>query len=488
MTDSLLAWPEIIQGGMGIAVSDYRLARTTSELGCLGVVSGTAIDTVMVRRLGLGDANGDIRRAMAKFPWPDAVSRVLRRYFVPGGKRTDQPFKLVQMPNAVMSSEHLELIVIANFVEITLAKERGGRVGINFLEKIQAPLLPSLLGAILADVDAIFIGAGIPFGIPDVLDRLTRWEPAELRLAVEGTPSEDTPPLRLDPAKLFGPAPFPLNRPKFFAIVSSHVLAKALHKKTHGGVDGYVVEDYRAGGHNAPPRKVIDRSHPDFGPLDEPDFAQMKALGVPFWVAGCRASRTALAEAKNIGARGIQIGTVFAFCDESAIQDHLKRDVLAHARNRRLRVVTDFDASPTGYPFKRIEREGLPEELTALRGRERVCDLGYLRRAVVGSDGAIGYRCPGEPLDSFLAKGGDPADSANKLCLCNQLLATVGLGQTRPSGDELPLLTAGYDLTEIAAVLPPGATRYSARDVLNFVVGPELVRANQARVAHTFSI
>lgn len=471
MTDTLLTWPEIIQGGMGIAVSDYRLARATAELGCLGVVSGTAIDTVMARKLGLGDATGDIRRALAKFPWPDAVARVLRRYFVPGGKAPNQPFKLLQMPNAVMSDEHLELLVIANFVEVTLAKERGGRIGINFLEKIQAPLLPSLLGAILANVDAIIVGAGIPFAIPEAIDRLVRWEPVELRLALEGARGDETATVRFDPAKLFGAPPFQLTRPKFFAIVSSHVLAKVLHKKTRGGVDAFVVEDHRAGGHNAPPRKAPGRSAPEFGPLDEPDLAEMKALGVPFWVGGCRASSAALAEAKRAGARGIQLGTVFAYCDESAIQEHLKRDVLAHARDRRLRVVTDFEASPTGYPFKRVEREGLPNELTALRGRERVCDLGYLRRAFVGTDGAVGYRCPGEPIDAFVAKGGDAADSVNKLCLCNQLLATVGLGQSRPSGDELPLLTAGLDLTEIAALLPPGATRYSARDVLSFVTG-----------------
>lgn len=466
---------------MGIAVSDYRLARATAELGCLGVVSGTAIDTVLARRLALGDASGEIRRALSKFPWPEAVERVMRRYFIAGGKPATQPFKLLPMPNAVMSDERLELIVIANFVEVTLAKERGGLIGINFLEKIQAPLLPSLLGAMLADVDAIFIGAGIPFAIPDVIDRLLHWEPVELRLALEGPAADEGAVLRLNPAKLFGAAPFYLRRPKFFAIVSSHVLAKALHKKTHGGVDGFVVEDHRAGGHNAPPRKAPGRSTPEFGPLDEPDLAQMKALGIPFWVGGCRASSAALAEAKRAGAIGIQLGTVFAYCDESAIQAELKRDVLAHARARRLRVVTDFEASPTGYPFKRVERDGLPGELAALRGRERICDLGYLRRAFVASDGTIAYRCPGEPLETYLAKGGHEADSVNKLCLCNQLLATIGLGQSRASGDELPLLTAGLDVSEIAALLPPGATHYSARDVLAFVTG-QPPRCADARV------
>ena len=37
----------LIQGGMGVAVSDWRLARAVSQAGHLGVVSGTAVDTVV---------------------------------------------------------------------------------------------------------------------------------------------------------------------------------------------------------------------------------------------------------------------------------------------------------------------------------------------------------------------------------------------------------------------------------------------------------
>ncbi|MCX5764611.1 MAG: nitronate monooxygenase, partial [Gemmatimonadetes bacterium] len=63
-----MALPRIIQGGMGIAVSNWRLANAVSSRGQLGVVSGTAIDTVFVRRLQDGDIGGHMRRAMARFP------------------------------------------------------------------------------------------------------------------------------------------------------------------------------------------------------------------------------------------------------------------------------------------------------------------------------------------------------------------------------------------------------------------------------------
>ena len=43
--------PTIIQGGMGVAVSGWRLAHAVSSLGQLGVVSGTALDQVFARRL-----------------------------------------------------------------------------------------------------------------------------------------------------------------------------------------------------------------------------------------------------------------------------------------------------------------------------------------------------------------------------------------------------------------------------------------------------
>ncbi len=47
--------PRLIQGGMGVGVSGWELARKVSMHGQLGVVSGTALDTILVRRLGKGD-------------------------------------------------------------------------------------------------------------------------------------------------------------------------------------------------------------------------------------------------------------------------------------------------------------------------------------------------------------------------------------------------------------------------------------------------
>ena len=63
----------LIQGGMGIAVSSWQLARAVSLQGQLGVVSGTALDGVLARRLQDGDPDGHVRRE-------------LNRYFRAGGR------------------------------------------------------------------------------------------------------------------------------------------------------------------------------------------------------------------------------------------------------------------------------------------------------------------------------------------------------------------------------------------------------------------
>src|SRR5512137_257239 len=101
--------PLIIQGGMGVAVSGWPLARAVSRLGQLGVVSGTALAVVLARRLQLGDPGGELRRALARFPFPAMASRILADYFVPGSKPPGTSFKLTPMPTLQPRRELVEL-------------------------------------------------------------------------------------------------------------------------------------------------------------------------------------------------------------------------------------------------------------------------------------------------------------------------------------------------------------------------------------------
>ncbi|MBX3384132.1 MAG: nitronate monooxygenase [Phycisphaeraceae bacterium] len=461
--------PVVIQGGMGVGVSDWRLARAVSQLGQLGVVSGTALDVILPRRLEMGDPGGHVRRALAHFPIPDVAQRILSRYFSPNPKPSGRPFKSKPMPSEAPSRAALELLVASNFVEVFLAREgHDGPVGINYLEKLQPPTLPSIYGAMLAGVSVVLMGAGIPHAIPGILDRFSQGLPAELSLDVQGTQSAAHPPLRFDPREFWSDAPATLPRPAFYAIVSSATLAQMLVKRSTGAVNGFVIENYTAGGHNAPPRGMMQLSRegePIYGQRDHADLDAIRALGLPFWLAGSFGSPEGLADALARGAAGVQVGTAFAFCRESGLDDMLKYKVLNMAISGSLKVHTDPLASPTGFPFKVLVVPGTRAAPDARPGR--ICDLGYLRHAYEKEDGTLGWRCPAEPVEDYIRKGGNPQDTQGRMCICNGLVASIGLGQTRPDGStELPLLTAGDEVTSIHRFLPAGQQSYAAADVV----------------------
>jgi NAD(P)H-dependent flavin oxidoreductase YrpB (nitropropane dioxygenase family) len=475
----MMTHPEIIQGGMGAGVSNWRLARAVALTGQLGVVSGTALAAILVRRLQTGDSGGELRRAMANFPVPGVATRVLATYFVPGGKAADAPFKLTPMPGVGLGPDLEALTVLANFVEVYLAKEgHGGPVGINFLEKIQFPTLPSIFGAMLAGVDYVLMGAGIPRSIPGVLDRLAAGQPVDLRMDVEGGLPGEIVLSKFDPGTFCGGAAPKLKRPHFLGIVASSTLAITLARKSNGIVDGLVVEGETAGGHNAPPRGVLELNavgEPIYGPRDQVDLEKIRELRLPFWLAGSFGRPGKLAEARRLGATGVQVGTAFAFCEESGIRDDLKRQTIALSRASRARVFTDPLASPTGFPFKVVQLAGTQSENRPHEERTRLCDLGYLRHAYRRPDGGVGYRCPAEPVEDFVRKGGLLADTKGRVCLCNGLVATIGLAQVRPeSKADEALVTAGNEVATVAEFVPPGHDSYSAAEVVRKLQAPSV--------------
>jgi len=470
-----MSQPSIIQGGMGAGVSDWRLARAVSLTGQLGVVSGTAVACILARRLQVGDLDGRMRHALEYFPVPGIATKILADYYIPGGKPPGSPFKLTPLPSLQPSADFVALNVAANFVEVFLAKEgHGGLIGINFLEKIQFPTLPSIFGAMLAGVDYVLMGAGIPRSIPGVLDRLARGEAVELKIDVEGALPGDEFLSRFDPAAFCGGVAPTLRRPLFLGIVASATLAMTLARKSNGQVDGFVVEGETAGGHNAPPRGALQLSpegEPVYGSRDVPDLEKIRELGLPFWLAGSYGDPDKLAEAQRLGAAGIQVGTAFAFCEESGIRADLKHRVLQLSREGTARVFTDPLASPTGFPFKVVQLSGTLSDSAPNGPRTHLCDLGYLRHAYRKEDGTLGYRCPAEPAADFVRKGGDPTETEGRLCVCNGLVSTIGLAQVRSEENgDLPLVTAGNDVAQVARYLQPGHDTYTAAEVVDYLL------------------
>lgn len=456
---------------MGVAVSDWRLARAVARSGQLGVVSATGIDTVLVRRLQDGDPGGHLRRAMARFPIPGVAEQALDRYFLADGRPPHTPYALLPMHRHGAGLARQQITMLAAFVEVALAKEgHSGLVGVNLLTKIQIPTLPLLYGAMLAGVDVVLMGAGIPMAIPAALDALAEHRPAALRFEVEGLPADADEQLTFDPGAHWAGPPPALRRPMFLPIIASNSLATMLARRSESRIDGFIVEGPTAGGHNAPPRgklQLNERGEPIYGPRDVVDLAKLAELGLPFWLAGGVGSPEGLRQALEQGAAGIQVGTLFAFCEESGFAEGLKRNVLEAVGRGAAVVHTDPRASPTGYPFK-VVRWG--EGADPHAERQRICDLGYLRVAYRTEKGAIGYRCPSEPVEDYVRKGGQAEDAVGRLCLCNTLMANVGLGQEREGGlVEPPLLTSGDDLVMIGRFLD-GRQSYTAADVIAYLL------------------
>ncbi|HTA77023.1 MAG TPA: nitronate monooxygenase [bacterium] len=479
--------PLIIQGGMGVAVSNWKLAKAVSMTGQLGVVSGTAVEAVLARRLQMGDPDGAMRRALEHFPNQEIAVRILEKYFITGGKPPHEPYKNVPMFSLNPPKELLELTVAGNFVEVYLAKEgHAGIVGVNYLEKIQLPTLASIYGALLAGVDYVLMGAGIPRAIPAILDQLAAHQKVELKINVHGATAEDNFHITFNPKDILPNSEIPLKRPKFIAIVSSEVLAITLAKKSSGHVDGFVIENPTAGGHNAPPRGALqlsDKGEPIYGVKDKVDLAPFRKLGLPFWLAGSCADPLKLKEALAEGAAGIQAGTVFAYCEESGLMESIKRKVLGKVIRGEEEVFTDPLASPTGFPFKIVRLGGTNSEQKQYEARPRLCDLGYLRTAFKRHDGTVGYRCPGEPKETYLQKEGKEEDTPGRKCICNGLMAGIGLAQEQKNYyQEKPLVTSGDDLPRIALFLKGNKFSYSAHDVIRYLLSNLSVGLNPIAV------
>jgi nitronate monooxygenase len=481
--------PILIQGGMGAGVSDWRLARAVSLTGQLGVVSSTALDTIFSRRLQDGDPGGHMRRGLALFPFPAMAERILAKHYVAGGRPAGSPYRLNPMLARVNSRENAELLVVSNFVEVALAREgHSNPVGINCMEKLQLPLLASIYGSMLAGVGYILMGAGIPLKVPGVLDAFAAGQPASYPLSVSGAQADDDCLMRFDPQECFGQPMPPLERPQFLAIISSNTLATTMVRRSNGKVDGFVIEGPTAGGHNAPPRGQMvlnERGECIYGERDHVDLDKIRQSGLPFWLAGSYGTPEKIVEALETGAAGVQVGTVFAFCEESGLREDYKRSLLEKIKRGESSVFTDPLSSPTGFPFKAAQLEGTTSEADVYRNRTRVCDIGILRQAYRSPSGSIAYRCPSEPENVYIAKGGVFEETVGRKCLCNCLLADIGLQQVQRNGDVEPgLVTTGDDLACVLRFLPGGKQSYTVAEAVDVlmskVAAKDAVESGQA--------
>lgn len=476
--------PQIIQGGMGVAISTWKLAKAVSSEGQLGVVSGTGIGIILIARLMQGDADGAVRHALEHFPYPAVAQEIIDKFYQAEGMKPSQGYYRPPMWTTKPPKWLNQITVVANFVEVWLAKEgHNNPVGINLLEKVQMPNMASLYGAMLAGVDYVIIGAGIPLQIPAILDDLSNHLAVNYRLDVHNTDPDDDYHIHFDPEENFPGITErvgDLHRPFFMPIISSVVLAQALLKRASGEINGFVIELPTAGGHNAPPRgnfPINELGEPVYGPKDEVSIEKIKAMGLPFWLAGGYGNPEGLVRALEAGAQGIQVGTAFAYADESGLEAKAKCQVIQQVLSGDLQVLTSAVASPTGFPFKVVQLEGTVADIEVYQERERLCDIGYLRHLIKGEDGKLVYRCPSEPIEQYLKKGGKIEDTCGRMCLCNQLGAAAGYAHTRKNGYTEPIIiTSGDDVIHIGQFVPHGQSSYSAKQVIEVLLSQVVIK------------
>lgn len=511
----LLEKIKLIQGGMGVHVSNWRLAKAVSmqQPGVtVGTVSGTALDVVYVRLLQLGDPGGHVRRALQALDEKFGVTigqAISGRYFIEGGKVPGSRFRSAPMqivrphdgrhtfplPHGratahalKLDDDIIELLIATGFVEVWLAKEgHAGQIFINFLHKIELPLIYTLYGAMLAGVDGVIVGAGNPEGLPALCQQLARQTAVSHKISVLYREAGEEFMIAFDPTQVAGGkfATHPLSKPAFLAIVSLEDLVKVLAESTSMPPDGFIIEHHTAGGHNANPQGPLTLDalgQPIYGVRDEANLAAIRAVGIPFWLAGGYGSKARLQEALAAGAYGVQVGTVFALAEESGMKPEYRSAVLAALKSG----VADADLvrttvfSPTGFSFKVVQLQDTLAADEVYEERRRICDIGMLQQRGFSKPDEQGQRtlfqrCPAGPIESYIKNRGLERNTDERRCLCNGLLSCVGLGQVKEIQGELveepAIVTLGNHLDGVRRLSRQGQTHYYVQDVVADILG-----------------
>jgi hypothetical protein len=81
-------------------------------------------------------------------------------------------------------------------------------------------------------------------------------------------------------------------------------------------------------------------------------------------------------------------------------------------------------------------------------------------------------------VNDWLNKGGKATETEGRKCLCNGLMANIGLAQERALGSERALLTAGNDLAQMRGFVGERSS-YSVADVIHYLLPPGAARSSR---------
>jgi NAD(P)H-dependent flavin oxidoreductase YrpB (nitropropane dioxygenase family) len=224
---------------------------------------------------------------------------------------------------------------------------------------------------------------------------------------------------------------------------------------------------------------------PIYSALDEPDLQTIRQVGLPFWLAGGYGSHEKLQQALAAGATGVQVGSAFALTEESGMKSIYRTAILNEIKKGTddAKIVHTTLFSPTGYPFKVVQLNDTLADKAVYAARPRVCDIGLLQQRGLSKPAAadgtrrLFQRCPAAPVEGFVNKRGLALNTEDRRCLCNGLLACVGLGQVGERKGELveepAIVTLGNHLDGIRRLSRQGQTSYWVRDVVTDILGKD---------------
>jgi nitronate monooxygenase len=139
----MIQFPKIIQGGMGVGVSNWRLANAVSKTRPARRVS-PARRSIHCLCAGspMATLAGTCAADWMPFPFPRWPGASGRSTLFPAASPRRALSAAIPMHQRKDTRKVVELCIVSNFVEVFLAREgHKNPVGINFLEKVQMPHL-----------------------------------------------------------------------------------------------------------------------------------------------------------------------------------------------------------------------------------------------------------------------------------------------------------------------------------------------------------
>ncbi len=136
--------------------------------------------------------------------------------------------------------------------------------------------------------------------------------------------------------------------------------------------------------------------------------------------------------------------------------------------------------SPTGFAFKVVQLQDTLADDDIYNDRVRICDIGILQQRGFNKPDEQGQRtlfqrCPAGPVATYVDKRGLANNTDERRCLCNGLLACVGLGQVKEIRGELveepAIVTLGNHLDGVRRLSRQGQTAYHVEDVVADILG-----------------